>query len=195
MKTLLTLLFVLLLLGGALYGVAVSGVVDVSAMESSPPAVDWFLERTRESSIRERSEDIPVPDLSDEAMVARGVAHYQQTCAVCHGAPGVEASQVGRGMNPAPPDLSAPRALGGDPSRDFWIVKNGIRMTGMPAFGPTHSEEDLWALVALVQRMPELTPEDYASFAREAGVPLEAASPESGAARAVEAARDERSDR
>jgi len=81
-------------------------------------------------------------------------------CVGCHGAPGVSPSVVGEGLNPEPPDLSEVAAHM-TPAEFFWITQNGIKMTGMPAFGPTHSDEELWGIVAIMQKLPELSAEDY----------------------------------
>ena len=67
---------------------------------------------------------------------------------------------IGEGLNPEPPDLSE-EAAHMTPQELFWITQNGIKMTGMPAFGPTHSDEELWAMVAFMQKLPDLSPEKY----------------------------------
>jgi hypothetical protein len=81
-------------------------------------------------------------------------------CVACHGAPGKERDEVGRGLMPQPPALAktAPTWSNGEL---FWILKHGVKMTGMPAFGPTHSDERLWSMVAFLRRLPNLTPEQY----------------------------------
>jgi mono/diheme cytochrome c family protein len=63
-------------------------------------------------------------------------------------------------MNPPPPDL-ADRAKVRTPAELFWVTKHGIRMTGMPAWGPTHSDKQLWELVAFVEKLPELSKVEY----------------------------------
>jgi mono/diheme cytochrome c family protein len=81
-------------------------------------------------------------------------------CAACHGAPGKERGEIGKGLNPSPPNL-AEVASSWSSAELFWILKNGIKMTGMPAFGPTHSDARLWSIVAFVMQLPKLTPDDY----------------------------------
>jgi mono/diheme cytochrome c family protein len=81
-------------------------------------------------------------------------------CATCHGAPGKEPEELARGLNPPAPDL-AHSTVDLSPSEMFLIVKNGIKMTGMPAWGPTHSDSTIWAMVAFLQRLQTLTPETY----------------------------------
>jgi mono/diheme cytochrome c family protein len=86
-----------------------------------------------------------------------GMDHYKENCVVCHGAPGVEKSEIGKGLNPPAPVLDAPIVQQRTDGEIFWIIKNGIRMTGMPAFGPTHSDEEVWKLVQFVRHIPQLT--------------------------------------
>jgi len=86
-----------------------------------------------------------------------GLAHYRENCVVCHGAPGVDAGEIGEGLNPPAPDLTLPRVQARPDGELFWIVGNGIRTTGMPAFSPTHKPDELWKIVAFVRHLPELT--------------------------------------
>src|SRR4029077_16739407 len=102
------------------------------------------------------------------ARVRRGLVHYHETCVVCHGAPGVAVSEIAEGMNPEPPELAGEGS--GRPGEDFWIVKNGIKMTGMPSFGVTHDDEKIWDLVAFLQQLPKMSPEQYQAMARAAGI-------------------------
>jgi mono/diheme cytochrome c family protein len=79
---------------------------------------------------------------------------------MCHGAPGVEESEFGQGLNPPAPDLTLPVIQKMSDGELFWIVSNGIRMTGMPAFSPTHKPEEVWKIVSFVRHLPELTDEE-----------------------------------
>lgn len=162
MKTLLTVVLVLAALAAGAVLVAYSGIADLSATGSSPAVVDWLLETARDRSIESRSEKLAVPDLSDPARLGEGFEHYQHMCATCHGAPGVDASEIGRGLNPTPPQLARRDFDGEEAAEAFWVIRNGIRMTGMPAFGPTHTDEQIWDIVAFLKTMHGLSPEDYA---------------------------------
>jgi mono/diheme cytochrome c family protein len=99
--------------------------------------------------------------------VQAGAGPYAEMCAPCHGAPGVERSAMGRGLNPLPP---TPADLVGrwTPAQLFWITKHGIRMTGMPAWGQSHTDDQIWEIVAFVRRLPAMTPEDYAKAVEQA---------------------------
>lgn len=86
-----------------------------------------------------------------------GLAHFKENCVMCHGAPGVPEDELGMGLNPPAPDLTLPQIQRMTDGQLFWVVQNGIRMTGMPAFGPTHNEREIWTIVAFVRHLPEIT--------------------------------------
>lgn len=171
MKILLTLLAVAALSVATLLVVAYGGFVDVSATGAHPRPVEWFLHTTQESAIHGAIEGLAVPPLDDPAKLRTGLALYHRMCVVCHGAPGIDPGEIAQGLNPMPPDLYDHGHGGEEAAKEtFWVVRNGIRMTGMPAFGPTHSDEELWAITALVQRLPDLSAEEYAAMVSNAGL-------------------------
>ena len=94
--------------------------------------------------------------------------HYFM-CASCHLAPGQKESDMSLGLYPAPPNLSVTDEEhikhGGNnefaQARNFWIIKHGIKASGMPAWGKTHDDQRIWAMVAFLERLPALTPEQY----------------------------------
>jgi len=96
----------------------------------------------------------------DEEQVREGFQEYNEMCIICHGAPGKEQTDVSKGLTPNPPDL-AEASRRWNSAQLFWIVKNGVKMTGMPAFGPTHKDDQIWNIVAFVQRLPRMSPEAY----------------------------------
>jgi len=97
-----------------------------------------------------------------------GQTLFNEHCVLCHGAPGLEPSELAKGLYPHPPLLERKKHL--QVGAVYWIVKNGVRDTGMPAFGPTHDEQELWAIAAFTAKMPHLTPAQYLEQARAAGV-------------------------
>jgi len=143
-----------------------SGLFDVAATKPEIEIVKWVLQTTKEKSVRSHSKDITVPNLDDETFLEIGFNNYDQMCVGCHGAPGISPSVIGEGLNPEPPDLSEV-AANMTPAELFWITQNGIKMTGMPAFGPTHSDEELWGMVAFMQELPDLSPEKYKALKEE----------------------------
>jgi mono/diheme cytochrome c family protein len=140
-----------------------SGFFDVAASTSDWPVVSWVLETTRNRSIVVHAAGIPVPSgLDDPAKLVIGTEHFAAHCAVCHGAPGVPKGDIAHGLNPQPPDL-AHAASHYTPPELFWILQHGIKMTGMPSWGD-HSDEELWATVAFIEKLPRMTPEEYAKL-------------------------------
>jgi mono/diheme cytochrome c family protein len=120
-----------------------------------------LLNVARDRSIRAHASGVVVPaGLDDPAKIMAGVTHYAEHCAVCHGAPGVERSDLAEGLYPRPPNL-ADAARIYTPGELFWIVKHGIRMTGMPAWGD-HSDDELWATVGFVEKLSGMTDQEYA---------------------------------
>ena len=158
----------LFLTAGGVIGFSYSGIFEVAAIATDAWAVRWMLETTRENSVRKGAEQIALPDLSDEDRSPRGAKAFDEMCAGCHGAPGREPFLGAGDMNPPPPDL-AEIAPARSPQELFWVIKNGLRMTGMPAWGSTHGDDQLWDLVAFVKRLPELTPGDYRALAEAPG--------------------------
>lgn len=145
-----------------------SGIPEVGATVPHWPLIRWALETAMESGVKRRARDVePVAFLGEDARIRAGAVAYDAMCAPCHGAPGRQPEAVGKGLLPEPPDL-AEAARAWSPEEIFWITKNGVRMTGMPAFGPTHTDAELWELVALVKRLAELSPADYRALTASA---------------------------
>jgi len=165
LKTLLVL-FVVILLGGV--GFVYGGVFNVAADEPHSMPFFWLMEKTRELSIEARAKGIEVPRLDEPDFISSGGADYNEMCTGCHLKPGVENSELGAAMYPQPPNLTKIKRT--DPAQTFWIIKHGIKMSGMPAWGATHDDQRMWAMVAFLQQLPRLTPEQYQIItARDAG--------------------------
>jgi mono/diheme cytochrome c family protein len=171
-KTLRTLLVLAALPLLAGLGLVYSGLLDVAATTPDPEPLHWLLETTSERSIARHARGIAVPPLDDPLLLRAGIVHYQEMCVTCHGGPDLPASEIGQGLNPRPPFLGL--VADGSPAELFWVIKNGIRMTGMPAFGPTHTDEQIWAMVAFVRHLPQESGESYQAelAAAEGEVPV-----------------------
>jgi mono/diheme cytochrome c family protein len=142
-----------------------SGLADVSATSPHWPLTAWFLSTTMQHSVTRRAKRIDPPRfLDDEAHAGAGAVAFDAMCAGCHGAPGIPRSAAGKGLYPPAPDL-AEEAAGWTAAVLFWITKNGVRMTGMPAFGRTHSDEEIWEVVGFVGRLGRLSPSQYRELA------------------------------
>ncbi len=96
-----------------------------------------------------------------------GLPHYRENCVMCHGAPGVDPAELGMGLNPPAPDLTLPRVQGRPDGEMYWLVANGVRTTGMPAFSPTHKPNEIWQIVAFLRHLPELTAEEQKALKSE----------------------------
>jgi len=156
---LIAVLIVLLGAGALIY----AGVYDIAATTPHWPVVRTTLETARGHSIKAHAAGIVVPPgLGDPAKVLIGVEHYAAHCAVSHGAPGVPKGDIGLGLYPPPPDL-AKAASFYSPAELFWVLKHGIKMTGMPAWSD-HSDEELWATVGFVENLPGMTEEEYSKL-------------------------------
>lgn len=128
----------------------------------------WGLETLRERSILRVASDIDVPkDLDISTRLLRGGADYNDMCASCHLSPNKKQNDFTLGLYPSPPNLT----LNGNESnhsdemytqqRQFWIIKHGIKASGMPAWGVGHDDERIWDMVAFLKSLPELTPQQY----------------------------------
>jgi mono/diheme cytochrome c family protein len=153
------LLTLLVLVAGGLL-VMYTGAYNVAATHEHTAVGRWLLNTGQERSVAVRAGDVPDPPPIDTAMVEHGFEHYRAMCVDCHGAPGVDRGEFGQGMTPTPPDLSEEAGEWSDREL-FWITKNGIKLAGMPAFGPTHSDEEIWGLVAFLRELEGMTAERY----------------------------------
>lgn len=141
-----------------------SGWYNVSAANKPSGFERWLFGTTSDNSVEMHSKDIKVPDLKSSEKIKEGFAHYHSMCQGCHGAPGKEKTELSEGLNPPAPDL-AESAQDMPPQQLFWVTKNGIKMTGMPAWGKTHSDEKLWSIVAFIEQLPGMTGVEYDSLA------------------------------
>ncbi len=164
MKTILATIFTsaaLAVLGGVAF--IYSGIYNVAATNKHSALMHWILHTTMEQSIERRADAIKLPvniALLDPATIERGFRHYDEMCTGCHGAPGIQPGKMHDGLNPEPPTLTEEvREM--SPAELFWVIKNGVRMTGMPAWGPGHSDDKIWVMVAFLKALPDITATQY----------------------------------
>ncbi|HSR64139.1 MAG TPA: cytochrome c, partial [Xanthomonadaceae bacterium] len=157
------LLFVvaLLVIGGFVW----SGLYNVGADDPHTRPVLALVETLRDRSIASRSKDIAVPDLEDAGLVLEGAGQYAAMCTGCHLAPGMEDSEIRPGLYPRPPELAKVRV---DPKVAFWVIKHGVKMSAMPAWGGSHDDPTIWSMVAFLQKLPTLTPAQYRDLVAKA---------------------------
>lgn len=148
-------------------GFAYSGIYDVGATSPHSGFSSWLLSTTSQASIARRAADSDVPDLGDPALIEAGINDFDAMCSGCHGAPGKQPAAIGLGLNPPPPDLV--KSAGHLSAAElFWVTKNGIRMTGMPAWGATHEDDALWPVVAFMMALPDLDASAYQALLKSA---------------------------
>ena len=120
---------------------------------------------TVETALANMAKDIVIPIETDDLknplpnnppVVSQGREIYLQSCAICHGTDGHGQTNVGQGMYPPVMDLTSPHVQHWNDSQMFWIIENGVRLTGMPSWKGTISPDDTWKLVTFIHALPEL---------------------------------------
>jgi mono/diheme cytochrome c family protein len=141
-------------------------VFNVAATDMHWPLTQSIIDIARVRSIKAHAPGIgPPANLDDHKRVVAGVSHFAEHCVSCHSAPGVQSGELANGMYPQPPVLtdSAKEWSAGEL---FWIIRNGIKMSGMPSW-PGRSDDDLWDIVAFLQKLPRMSEQEYASLVKE----------------------------
>jgi mono/diheme cytochrome c family protein len=143
------------------------GVFNIAADVPHWSLVSAGMGLVRDRSIAMRSKDVQVPaSLDDPELAAGGAEHYAAMCAGCHSAPGARPSELRDGLYPSPPDLTA--SGGTAAAEQFWIIKHGIKMSAMPAWGKSHDDATIWGIVAFLRKLPTLTPDEYRALTHSA---------------------------
>lgn len=138
------------------------GRYDVSATKPHPRIVNMVFHGIAERSIKRNSAGLTVPyDVNDKNMYLKGFKEYEKMCVQCHGAPGLEPSSTGKGLFPPPPKFPEENLHEYSLKDIFWVTKNGVQMTGMPAYGPTHEDETIWAIAIFLDRSRDLSGAKY----------------------------------
>ena len=165
----LAVIGVFILLGGGVF--IYSGLYPMGADTRHNKLTYWLLETLRERSIARAASDINVPsDISSSSRLLAGGADYNDMCAGCHLKPGKTQSDFTLGLYPTPPNLTLNGNEHGHSNHDeeqyaqqrqFWIIKHGVKASGMPAWAPGHDDERIWGMVAFLKRLPDLSPGQY----------------------------------
>ena len=156
---------VLVVIGIGLGVFAYSGFYNIGADDHHWSLTYSILQTVRDRSIHVRSEDIKVPNLEDPQLILKGAGQYAAMCTGCHLAPGIEDSEVRVGMYPQPPNLSRMHV---DPQDAFWVIKHGIKMSAMPAWGGSHDDPTIWSMVAFLEKLPSMSPAQYKAIVAKA---------------------------
>lgn len=157
----------LVLVGGVAGAAIYAGLFNIAADAPHTKPVLWMVENLRDRSITVRARNIvPPPDLDSPKRIASGAGLYAEMCSSCHLAPGMEKTEISQGLYPQAPELSL--RLNHSPAEEFWMIKHGVKMTAMPAWGRTHSDTLIWDLVAFVRTLPSLSPTEYQAAVKSA---------------------------
>lgn len=158
---------VLLLLGVGAFAFVRAGIYNIAADNPHYPATTALLTQVRDASIRARARQLEVPkDLMSEARIIQGAGNYDSMCTQCHLAPGMASTELSRGLYPAPPNLTQETV---EAAEVFWVVKHGIKATGMPAWGGSMGDEYIWNMAAFLQRLPKLDEAGYKALVGQSG--------------------------
>jgi mono/diheme cytochrome c family protein len=147
--------------------VVYTGAYNIAATEQHTALTRWAFGTTMQRSVQQRAASVPAADEATPAMLAKGAGDYRTMCQHCHGGPGVERESWADGMRPRPPHL-VEAAAEWQRNEVFWLLKHGVKMFGMPAFGPSHDDQALWAIASFVKQLPAMTPQRYAELTGEA---------------------------
>ena len=141
------------------------GFYSVAGTAEDPAIVRWALIQIRTASINRYAHDQPPTTINDPATMQAGAkAFAARGCANCHGAPGVNWAKYSEGLHPDPPDLKE-IVDHRSPSQLFWVVKNGVNMTGMPSFALAGAKDDeIWSIVAFLKKLPNVSDPDYKAW-------------------------------
>jgi mono/diheme cytochrome c family protein len=154
------MLVTLLVLAGFIGAFIYTGVYNIGADAPHSNAVYRLMQELRENAIAHHARNISVPtDLNDPKRIAAGAGLYQEMCTGCHLGPGVEPSEMSQGLYPPAPELA--KTNGRPAAEQFWIIKHGVKLSAMPAWGKTHSDELIWDMVAFIRQLPKMSAEQY----------------------------------
>lgn len=139
------------------------GLYNVAANRQHLQPVFSLLEFAVHRSVRRHASDVQVPVLDDPVLLQRGATCFRDKCLQCHGGPGMAQGDLGQGMQPLPgPLIDASKRW--NAGELYWITRNGLKMTGMPAWEHHLSEDDLWAVVGFMHKLPQLSPREFAEW-------------------------------
>lgn len=158
-----SLVFVIVaaMLASFVFGLFVyAGIYNIAADAPHAPPTLWILGRLRQRSITVHARSISVPaNLTDPANISVGAGLYAGMCTGCHLAPGMAKTEMSQGLYPPAPELSHGVSL--TPAEEFWVIKHGVKLSAMPAWGQTHSDTLIWDMVAFLRVLPSLSPAQY----------------------------------
>jgi mono/diheme cytochrome c family protein len=153
----------------------VGGFAPVAVGSGAMPLERYFAKTVMHSAAKQGA-DVRSPIEPTEANLLAGAHNYRSTCATCHSLPGIGKTDIQKGMYPPPPLLLTGKGVTDDPvGVTHWVIKNGIRMTGMPSFAAAFTDQDLWELSLLLARANQLPASVQELLKKPDSVPVESA--------------------
>lgn len=143
-----------------------SGAYNFAADDPHTPVVFSLLEHMRERSIDARVGDLKVPALGNQQRIVQGAGNYNAMCVQCHRSPGIGETELSKGLYPSPPNLSTESV---ETAYAFWVIKHGVKASGMPAWGKSMSDDYIWNMVAFLQALPKLDEAHYRELVAQSG--------------------------
>lgn len=137
-----------------------SGLIPANA-DAQPGGLElWVAGTSLDATLRSEAPKEPNPVALNDANLIQGISLYGQHCAICHGTASgaASASPVAKGLYPAPPQLGDEGVEDDPEGASFWKIKHGIRLTGMPAWGPSLNDRQIWTLALFLKHMDKLPP-------------------------------------
>lgn len=159
-KVLITVSMTLSLFAAIGIGGVYSGVINVGADSPHEAWVYALLDTARTRSVERHSSNIEVPDLQGEALITAGAGNYAAMCTSCHLAPDMPETELSQGLYPQPPNFWQ-AGVNDNPVENFWIIKHGIKASGMPAWGKSMQDDYIWQMVAFMDELPGMSPQRY----------------------------------
>ncbi len=145
------------------------GLFNMSAKDKHWDITTELIEFVRERSIEVRAETIQVPDLSSAEMISNGAKNFDAMCSQCHLAPAMEPTELHLGLYPQPPVFYKEKHNDHGSENTFWVIKNGLKMTGMPAWGDFHTDGQIWEMVAFINNFSGMSETEYKNLVGEGG--------------------------
>jgi mono/diheme cytochrome c family protein len=156
------ILIVLVLLAGVAIAAGAMILHDGLSARATPSALEaFFAQHAHRLSIPSNARQMHNPTEVSDLNLREARQHFADHCASCHANDGSGDTMYGKGLYPKPPDLRKPETQNLSDGEIFWIIENGVRFTGMPAFGGGHgSAEDSWKLVLFIRHLPQLADQE-----------------------------------
>lgn len=170
-KMLVVLIGLVVAVGGVIVW---TGAYNVAATEPHYAMTISLFATARDRAISVRANGIATPSgWPESADLKKGFRSYHEMCVVCHAAPGMKGSVIRQGLNAEPPKLTEDRVQQKTDAELVWVITHGIKMSGMPAFGPTHTEEEIWAVTAFLRRLASMQPTEYQELLEQSEWPVQ----------------------